>query len=68
MTKIEIFYNLRFSKIFTKIDFLFKVLPKINSFENFDKHRDFYLKIPKVEIYPGIWNRFDIFHKISEKS
>ena len=44
--------KLRFSKILTKIDVFFKVFTKINSFERFDKHRDFSTKkISKVEIF-----------------
>ena len=62
LTKIEIFENFDQNRCF------FKVLTKINSFVNSDKHRDFSKKKSKVEISPGIWNKFEILHTISEKS
>ena len=42
--------KLRFSKILAKIDF-FQSFDQINSFEKFDKHRDFFFKIPNSKFF-----------------
>ena len=51
---------MRFFENFGQNRFFFQSFDQINSFEKFDKHRDFLKK--------KIHNRFEIFHKISERS